>query len=151
MFTLRSQVMKSLSSRFSLLTWPTEGVRSILEIVTGKPHSRGIPLDTGSIERIRMVTTVGTNVLLERKGARSALFFTKGFKDILNISNQLRTQIFDLTVATPDLLYQSVVEIDERITREGYSGIPTQRRLMCQVRWICTALLERELMKLAEK
>ena len=59
---------------------PTEGVRRILELVTGKAHPRGEPLDTKLIERIRMGTTVGTNALLERKGARSALMITKGFK-----------------------------------------------------------------------
>lgn len=104
---------------------PTEGVRRILELATGKPHPRGQPLDTAPIERIRMGTTVGTNALLERKGARSALLITKGFKDLLRISNQSRPNIFDLTVATPELLYQSVVEVDERVTLEGYSENPS--------------------------
>ncbi|CAG9940385.1 unnamed protein product [Clonostachys rosea f. rosea IK726] len=103
---------------------PTEGVRRILEIITGKPQPRGQPLDTTPIERIRMGTTVGTNALLERKGAKSALLITKGFKDLLRISNQSRPKIFDLTVETPELLYQSVVEVDERITLEGYSENP---------------------------
>ncbi|KAM0327180.1 hypothetical protein ACHAQA_006312 [Verticillium albo-atrum] len=103
---------------------PTEGVRRILELVTGTPHPRGTPLDTAPIDRIRMGTTVGTNALLERKGARSALLVTKGFRDLLRISNQSRPRIFDLTVATPELLYQDVVEVDERITLEGYSEDP---------------------------
>ncbi|KAH7395849.1 5-oxoprolinase [Cadophora sp. MPI-SDFR-AT-0126] len=104
---------------------PTEGVRRILELVTGKPHPRGEPLETDLIERIRMGTTVGTNALLERKGARSALLITKGFKDLLKISNQSRPNIFDLTVARPELLYQSVIEVDERVTLEGYAEDPS--------------------------
>ncbi|KAH7029893.1 hydantoinase [Microdochium trichocladiopsis] len=96
---------------------PTEGIRRVLELVTGQPHPRGVPLDTASIERIRMGTTVGTNALLERKGARSALLITKGFKDLLRIGTQSRPRIFDLTVARPDLLYQAVVEVDERVVR----------------------------------
>ena len=103
---------------------PTEGIRRVLELVTGRPHPRGVPLDTSSIERIRMGTTVGTNALLERKGAKSALLITKGFKDLLEIGNQARPNIFDLTVAKPQLLYESVVEVDERITLEGYAENP---------------------------
>lgn len=103
---------------------PTEGVRRVLEMATGKHHPRGQPLDTSPIERIRMGTTVGTNALLERKGARSALLITKGFKDLLRIGNQSRPDIFDLRVAKSELLYQSVIEVDERVTLEGYSENP---------------------------
>ncbi|KAH8888017.1 hydantoinase [Thozetella sp. PMI_491] len=90
---------------------PTEGVRRVLEIANGQSYPRNQPLDLSQIERLRMGTTVGTNALLERKGARTALLITKGFKDLLRIGNQSRPRIFDLTVAKPELLYQSVVEI----------------------------------------
>ena len=103
---------------------PTEGVRRVLEIATGKSHPRGRPLNTAPIKRIRMGTTVGTNALLERKGARSALLVTRGFKDLLRINNQSRPNIFDLTVSTPELLYQEVIEVDERVTLMGYSENP---------------------------
>lgn len=107
---------------------PTEGVRRVLELVTGRPHPRGQPLDTAPIDRIRMGTTVGTNALLERKGARSALVVTRGFRDLLRIGNQSRPRIFDLAVAVPELLYQDVVEVDERVTLEGYSEDPYPER-----------------------
>ena len=94
---------------------PTEGVRQILELVTGKPHPRGQPLELGPIESLRMGTTVATNALLERKGARSALLTTKGFRDLLRIGDQSRPNIFDLTMARPGMLPEAVVEIDERI------------------------------------
>ncbi|KAL1886938.1 hypothetical protein Cpir12675_006834 [Ceratocystis pirilliformis] len=103
---------------------PTEGIRRILEIASGQSLPRGQPLDLRLVDRIRMGTTVGTNALLERKGARSALFITKGFKDLLRIGTQSRPRIFDLTVKLPELLYQSVVEVDERITLEGFTEDP---------------------------
>lgn len=62
-----------------------------------------------------MGTTVATNALLERKGERVLLITTKGFKDLLKIGNQTREKIFDLQIEKPDLLYEHVLEIDERI------------------------------------
>ena len=63
---------------------------------------------------IRMGTTVATNALLERKGERCALLITKGFKDLLHIGNQSRPNIFDISIAAPNVLYEQVLEIDER-------------------------------------
>ncbi|BFZ63712.1 hypothetical protein YB2330_004844 [Saitoella coloradoensis] len=103
---------------------PTEGIRRILEIATGTPHPRGELLDLRHVEAVRMGTTVATNALLERKGARSALLITKGFKDLLGIGNQSRPKIFDLSVAKPDVLYEKVIEVDERVTLEGYAENP---------------------------
>lgn len=56
---------------------PREGIRRILEEVTGRQHPRDRPLDTSRIASIRMGTTVATNALLERKGERTALVVTK--------------------------------------------------------------------------
>jgi 5-oxoprolinase (ATP-hydrolysing) len=109
---------------------PTEGIRRILELATGKPHPRGQLLNLFHIESIRMGTTVATNALLERKGARSALLITKGFKDLLLIGNQSRPKIFDLSVERPEVLYEQVVEVDERITMEDYTEDPESRRTM---------------------
>lgn len=58
---------------------------------------------------------VATNALLERKGERCALVVTKGFRDLLHIGNQARPNIFDLTVACPEVLYETVVECDEEV------------------------------------
>jgi 5-oxoprolinase (ATP-hydrolysing) len=103
---------------------PTEGIRRILEIATGRSLPRGQLLDLSPIEALRMGTTVATNALLERKGAKSALLITKGFKDLLVIGNQSRPNIFDLSVSKPDVLPEKVVEIDERVTLEGYAENP---------------------------
>lgn len=114
---------------------PREGIRRILEQETGIPHPRDVPLDTSRIESIRMGTTVGlvcvylhiigimwlklvqvaTNALLERQGERAALVVTKGFRDLLQIANQSRPDIFDLEITKPDLLYERVVEVDEEV------------------------------------
>ena len=94
---------------------PTEGIRRILEDVTGVPHPRGVPVDTSRIASIRMGTTVATNALLERNGARVALVITAGFRDLLYIGNQSRPKLFDLRIQQPDVLYERVIELDERL------------------------------------
>ncbi|KAK0515252.1 hypothetical protein JMJ35_002631 [Cladonia borealis] len=103
---------------------PLEGIRRLLSKFTGKEVRRGEPLDTSNIESIRMGTTVATNALLERKGERIAMVVTKGFKDCLEIGNQSRPKIFDLAIRKPDVLYEKVIEIDERVTLEDYTEDP---------------------------
>ncbi|KAG1858565.1 Hydantoinase/oxoprolinase-domain-containing protein [Suillus subluteus] len=103
---------------------PTEGIRRVLEIVTGETIPRGSVLDTSKIDYIRLSTTVATNALLERKGHRHALLITKGFKDLLLIGNQSRPRIFDLNIRRPNPLYSEVVEVDERVTLVGYTSDP---------------------------
>ncbi|KAM7498567.1 hypothetical protein LguiA_022981 [Lonicera macranthoides] len=94
---------------------PVEGIRRILEEFTGEKLPRTSKIPTDKIEWIRMGTTVATNALLERKGERIALCVTRGFKDLLQIGNQARPNIFDLTVSKPSNLYEEVIEVDERI------------------------------------
>ncbi|XP_012265317.2 5-oxoprolinase [Athalia rosae] len=92
---------------------PREGIRRILEQETGEKFDGAI--DTSRIAWIRMGTTVATNALLERKGARMALLVNEGFKDLLFIGNQARPNIFDLEVVTPEVLYSEVVEVRSRV------------------------------------
>ncbi|POM68224.1 5-oxoprolinase [Phytophthora palmivora] len=94
---------------------PREGIRRVLEVMTGVPHPRDQPVDTTKIQSIRMGTTVATNALLERNGERTVLVTTKGFHDLLYIGNQSRPKIFDLEIHMPDTLYDSVIEVDERL------------------------------------
>lgn len=103
---------------------PLEAIRRVLSHFTGADIPRGQPLDTSHIESIRMGTTVATNALLERKGEPIALVVTQGFRDCLVIGNQSRPQIFDLAIRKPDVLYSSVVEVDERVTLEDYAEDP---------------------------
>ncbi len=92
---------------------PREGIRRILASYGYADQSKTI--DASCIEWIRMGTTVATNALLERKGARCALLITRGFGDLLRIGNQERPHLFDLCIDKPDLLYERVIEVDERI------------------------------------
>lgn len=94
---------------------PVEGIRRILEEYTGEMIPRSSKIPTDKIEWIRMGTTVATNALLERKGERIALCVTRGFRDLLQIGNQARPKIFDLTVAKPSNLFEEVIEADERV------------------------------------
>jgi 5-oxoprolinase (ATP-hydrolysing) len=68
---------------------------------------------------MRLGTTKGTNALLERKGAKTLLVVTKGFKDLLYIGNQQRPSLFQLNIPEPRLLYAEVMEADERLDSQG--------------------------------
>eukprot|EP00913_Durusdinium_trenchii_P013344 g12525.t1 len=68
---------------------------------------------------VKLGTTRGTNALLERKGARTAFITTRGFADVLLIGNQDRPRLFDLAIEKPSPLFESVIEIDERLDRDG--------------------------------
>jgi 5-oxoprolinase (ATP-hydrolysing) len=105
---------------------PIEGIRRILEQATGKAFPRNLRLDTSEFSSfsVRMGTTVATNALLERKGERVALLITKGFKDSLKIGTQSRPKLFALNIERLDVLYENVVEVDERVTIEGYQQDP---------------------------
>ncbi|PVB61748.1 hydantoinase B/oxoprolinase family protein [Labrenzia sp. 011] len=90
-----------------------QGIRELLGIEKGAP----IPPDT--VATVKMGTTVATNALLERKGERTALFITRGFRDALEIGYQARPHIFAKEIIKPELLYERVHEITERIRADG--------------------------------
>ncbi|XOF34576.1 MAG: hydantoinase B/oxoprolinase family protein [Candidatus Electrothrix sp. YB6] len=92
---------------------PREGIRRILAEF-GIPLRNGL-VDGSRIDWVRMGTTVATNALLERKGARTALVTTRGFGDALQIGYQDRPDLFDLRIRKPELLYETVLEVDERV------------------------------------
>lgn len=89
------------------------GIRALLDVPEGEP----IPVEW--IESVRMGTTVATNALLERRGERTALVITKGFGDALRIGYQNRPHIFERRIVLPEMLYEHVAEVDERITADG--------------------------------
>ena len=108
---------------------PREGIRRILEDVTGQSFDpKGF--DSDLIEWIRMGTTVATNALLERKGARTLLLITRGFGDLLQIGNQTRPKLFDLEIRKPELLYERVHEVNERIRLLGENEAPGSREVV---------------------
>lgn len=69
--------------------------------------------------RLRLGTTRGTNALLTRSGARTALVTTRGFGDLLSIGYQDRPKLFDLTILKPTPLVETSIEIDERVSADG--------------------------------
>ena len=71
------------------------------------------------IGAVKMGTTVATNALLERKGERTALLITRGFRDALRIGYQARPDIFAKKIVLPELLYARVEEVDERVRADG--------------------------------
>jgi 5-oxoprolinase (ATP-hydrolysing) len=77
-----------------------------------------------NIEEIKMGTTVATNALLERKGERTVLVITKGFRDALRIGYQNRPDIFARQIILPSPLYEQAIEIDERYDSQGRELIP---------------------------
>ncbi|KAI9112806.1 hypothetical protein K1719_016123 [Acacia pycnantha] len=105
---------------------PVEGIRRILEEFTGEKISKCSKIPTEKIEWIRMGTTVATNALLERKGERIAVCVTQGFRDLLQIGNQARPNIFDITVSRPSNLYEEIVEVEERVQLGQDEGVEHQ-------------------------
>ncbi|MBD1829481.1 hydantoinase B/oxoprolinase family protein [Microcoleus vaginatus GB1-A2] len=90
-----------------------QGIRDILRI----PADAAIP--AAEIEAIKMGTTVATNALLERKGDRTILLITKGFRDALRIGYQNRPNIFARHIVLPEMLYDRVIEVAERYSAQG--------------------------------
>jgi 5-oxoprolinase (ATP-hydrolysing) len=89
-----------------------QGIRELLGV-------RDNPIPAGAIDVVRMGTTVATNALLERKGDRTVLAITRGFADALRIGYQHRPKLFVRHIELPSMLYEQVVEIDERIGAHG--------------------------------
>ncbi|MBN3875399.1 MULTISPECIES: hydantoinase/oxoprolinase family protein [unclassified Nostoc] len=90
-----------------------QGIRDIMGIASNE----AIPNE--AIEVVKIGTTVATNALLERKGDRVVLLITKGFKDALRIGYQNRPNIFARQIILPTMLYEQVIEIDERYDANG--------------------------------
>ncbi len=90
-----------------------QGIREFL----GLTLEQAIPAE--SFSAIKMGTTVATNALLERQGERTLLMVSEGLGDILEIGHQARPETFALNIKKPTLLYETVVEVKERINHDG--------------------------------
>ena len=88
-------------------------IRDVLKLAANAP------VPGHAIEIVRMGTTVATNALLERKGSRTALAVTRGFADSLRIGDQHRPKLFVQRIQLPSMLYDTVMEVDERIDAHG--------------------------------
>src|SRR3954447_3164122 len=89
------------------------GIRDLLGLKKGEPTL------AGRDGAVKMGTTVATNALLERKGDRTLLVTTKGFRDALRVGYQNRPKIFAKHIIKPEMLFERVVEVDERVLADG--------------------------------
>ena len=95
-----------------------QGIRDFLGL------DKDDPIPARRVAAVKMGTTVATNALLERKGDRTLLVITKGFRDALRIGYQNRPDLFALDVQLPELLYEKVIEVEERISAHGEIETP---------------------------
>ena len=97
--------------------------------VTKTPFGKSLP-DC----QVKLGTTRGTNALLTRSGAPTALVTTKGFKDLLRIGDQARPDLFELTIRKPAPLFETSIEIDERILFDGFvEQVPDSKQVRKQL------------------
>jgi 5-oxoprolinase (ATP-hydrolysing) len=97
---------------------PVSAIRALMGLRLDQP--------IGAVD-VRLGTTRGTNALLERKGARTAFVTTRGFGDMLLIGTQERPELFKLDIRKPAPLFESVIEVDERIDNAGNVLEPLDR------------------------
>jgi 5-oxoprolinase (ATP-hydrolysing) len=95
-----------------------QGIRGLLGLKAGEPVPPGL------VGEVKMGTTVATNALLERRGERTLLLITRGFRDALRIAYQARPDIFAKQIILPEQLYERVVEIDARVRADGTVETP---------------------------
>ncbi|MCX3064260.1 hydantoinase B/oxoprolinase family protein [Streptomyces beihaiensis] len=100
-------------------------VAAVREFLAQEPEkASGSPALGDRVDSVRMGTTVATNALLERKGERTALVITRGFRDALRIAYQNRPRIFARRIELPGMLHERVIEVDERIDAQGETLVP---------------------------
>ncbi|HEY8617031.1 hydantoinase B/oxoprolinase family protein [Phenylobacterium sp.] len=103
-----------------------EGMRRVLDVAPGAPF----PADR--VAAIKMGTTVATNALLERAGARTLFVTTEGFADVLVIGDQARPDLFALVIRGPEPLYAGVIEARERLAADGGVVTPLDREALAE-------------------
>ncbi|HEX2134880.1 MAG TPA: hydantoinase B/oxoprolinase family protein [Microvirga sp.] len=89
------------------------GIRELMGLAAGER------IPSAAVATVKMGTTVATNALLERKGDRTLLVITRGFRDALRIGYQARKDIFAKRIVKPDQLYERVLEVAERVRADG--------------------------------
>ena len=98
-----------------------QGIRDVLGLKSDAP------ITPNTIKHVKMGTTVATNALLERKGDRTLFVTSTGFADALRIGYQNRPRLFDCEIVLPELLYEKVIEVDERVSATGEVLIPLNK------------------------
>ncbi|MFM5908367.1 MAG: hydantoinase B/oxoprolinase family protein [Novosphingobium sp.] len=109
----------------------TAGIRAVLGL---QPQD---PITPGLVSEVRLGTTVATNALLERKGAKVLLLVDRGYADLLRIGHQTRPDLFALEIRLPQQLYAGVLEVGGRVAADGSSLDPLDEA------WLQGALADR--------
>jgi N-methylhydantoinase A len=99
----------------------SDGKLQAFKALTTKPPSRGIieQLGNSQISEFSHGTTVAVNAILERKGEHVTFFTTKGFKDLVHIGRQARTNVYSFKCDRPKIPVGQIVEINERMGQDG--------------------------------
>ena len=100
---------------------PSEGIMDGIEKILARAAAA-----PGDVVYVAHGTTVATNTLLERRGARTALITTQGFRDLLEIARQRRPSLYDLHAPKPRVLVRRKLrrEVPERVTHDGAVRLP---------------------------
>lgn len=104
---------------FKLPSTPGDLSRGIAE---GLAHLiRSLELDPGLIRFVGHGTTTATNMVIERRGSRTGLLTTRGFRDVLEIGRQTRPHLYDYGIVNPPPLVdrENRIEVAERVAADG--------------------------------
>ena len=117
------------------LTTPAAPARGVLEGLSDLLVREQVPVE--QLEAVIHGTTLITNAVIERKGARIGMITTAGFADVLEMANEHRYEMFDLRITYPAPLVERScrVEINERIRYDGHvETVLTQSEVRLAVR-----------------
>jgi len=109
------------------LTTPEDPAQSVLSGVPRLLEKASV--SPGEIDAVVHGTTLVTNAVIERRGAKTAMLVTAGFGDMLDIARERRYDMYDLTITYPAPLVPRALrrEIDERMGPDGVPRTPIER------------------------
>ena len=104
---------------FKQLTTPADPSRAVLEGVSTLLSREGV--DIAAVDSIVHGTTLVTNAIIERKGARTGMLTTQGFRDLLDMRHEKRYDVFDLRITFPEPIVPRAWrrEVPERMRFDG--------------------------------
>ncbi|MEO2037495.1 MAG: hydantoinase/oxoprolinase N-terminal domain-containing protein, partial [Martelella sp.] len=126
---------------FTDLIWIEDGVVHSHK-VPSTPHDASIGVldglnsalegDLSGLEQLFHGSTVATNAVIERKGCRTALLTTAGFKDLLRLQRQLRPNVYAIACRKPEPLVplNLTIEAEERVDADGQVVTPLDEKAL---------------------
>ncbi|MDE2581251.1 MAG: hydantoinase/oxoprolinase family protein [Rhodospirillales bacterium] len=126
-----------------VLTTPSAPEQGVLEGLDRVLAAAGVA--PGSLDLVVHGTTLATNAIIERKGARTALLTTEGFRDVLAMGNESRYDQYDLNIVLPEPLVPRYLRlpVPERVDNEGKILRPLDEGALRNL----AAVLEREVVE----